>query len=826
MKSRTAINRQFWPSSYNDVKAVANPIHPLNAAYRQTSSVLGDGVRHGLPHGIVNGDYWAEFNGEGLLLFAKVAPFIDEIRRDPSLMAFTNAQWLASEARNRTAAVRHDAEARRRGCCRTIAGFRRGRGCGVENIPGTWHVRSPSRPPPLPGRRQRRFPPISRLTSCASCTARCCCRGSSRRRCSCCCGRAGCRSGSPASGRRRSRSAWRPRSQTDDWILPHAPQPGRLHGAAGSTCGRLFRQLFGKDGGFTRGPRPHLPLRHCSSKRIVGMISHLGAMLPVADGLALAAQLRGEKRVAAAFTGDGATSEGDFHEALNLAAVWKLPVLFVIENNQYGLSTPVSEQYACRDLADRGVGLRHARRTSWTATTCWPCSRGARARPSARAPRRRADAARVQDLPHARPRGGLGHRLRAEAAVRGVGGEGPGRAASSSACSTTGVLTADDARRDARRSSRRESTRSWTRPSRRPIRSRRPSASWPTSTRRAGAAPQQPAPRRRGGAGAALRRRDQRWPARGHARATRRSCCSGQDIAEYGGVFKVTEGFVAGVRQGARAQHADHRVGRDRRGAWAWRSTASGPMVEMQFGDFITCGFNQIVNNLAKTHYRWGAAVPVVLRVPDRRRHGRRAVPLAERRGVVHARRRAQGGGAGDAVRRQGPAAGRVRGRQPGALPRAQAAVPLGEGAGAGGLLHACRSAGRASRARAATPPSSPTASASRGRSRRRRALAARGPRGRGRRPALAAALGPRDGARVGAGRPAARWCCTRRRSPAASAARSPRPSASEAFEWLDAPVVRARRARHADPVQQGALEEIFSGAGRLLPALEALLAY
>src|SRR6185503_17636459 len=82
----------------------------------------------------------------------------------------------------------------------------------------------------------------------------------------------------------------------------------------------------------------------------------LGAMLPVADGLALAAQLRGSRQVAAAFIGDGATSEGDFHEAVNLAAVWRLPVLFVIENNQYGLSTPVAEQYACRELADKGLG--------------------------------------------------------------------------------------------------------------------------------------------------------------------------------------------------------------------------------------------------------------------------------------------------------------------------------------------------------------------------------------------------------------------------------------------------------------------------------------
>ena len=102
------------------------------------------------------------------------------------------------------------------------------------------------------------------------------------------------------------------------------------------------------------------------------MISHLGAMLPVADGLALAGRLRGDQRVVAVFTGDGGTSEGDFHEALNLAAVWKLPVIFVVENNGYGLSTPTSEQYACADLADRALGYGMAGRRRATATTCWP----------------------------------------------------------------------------------------------------------------------------------------------------------------------------------------------------------------------------------------------------------------------------------------------------------------------------------------------------------------------------------------------------------------------------------------------------------------------
>ena len=142
--------------------------------------------------------------------------------------------------------------------------------------------------------------------------------------------------------------------EPDDFILPMHRNLG-VFTTRGIDLPRLFRQLLGKDGGYTKG-RDRTFHFGAIEHRIVGMISHLGAMLPVADGLALAARLRGEPRVAAAFTGDGSTSEGDFHEAVNLAAVWKLPVLFVVENNQYGLSTPVSEQYACKDIADKAAG--------------------------------------------------------------------------------------------------------------------------------------------------------------------------------------------------------------------------------------------------------------------------------------------------------------------------------------------------------------------------------------------------------------------------------------------------------------------------------------
>jgi 2-oxoisovalerate dehydrogenase E1 component len=118
---------------------------------------------------------------------------------------------------------------------------------------------------------------------------------------------------------------------------------------------RLFSQWQGKANGFTKG-RDRSFHFGTQEYNIIGMISHLGPQLGIADGIALADKLQKNKKITAVFTGEGATSEGDFHEALNIAAVWKLPVIFVIENNGYGLSTPTNEQYVCENLADKGIG--------------------------------------------------------------------------------------------------------------------------------------------------------------------------------------------------------------------------------------------------------------------------------------------------------------------------------------------------------------------------------------------------------------------------------------------------------------------------------------
>jgi 2-oxoisovalerate dehydrogenase E1 component len=140
----------------------------------------------------------------------------------------------------------------------------------------------------------------------------------------------------------------------EEYILPMHRNLG-VFTTRGIPLYRLFSQWQGKANGFTKG-RDRSFHFGTQEYNIIGMISHLGPQLGVADGIAVANKLKKNNQVTAVFTGEGATSEGDFHEALNIAAVWDLPVLFIIENNGYGLSTPTNEQYRCENLADKGVG--------------------------------------------------------------------------------------------------------------------------------------------------------------------------------------------------------------------------------------------------------------------------------------------------------------------------------------------------------------------------------------------------------------------------------------------------------------------------------------
>ncbi len=398
--------------------------------------------------------------------------------------------------------------------------------------------------------------------------------------------------------------------EKDDWVLP-------LHRNLGVFTSRsvllpqLLRQLFGKQGGFTQGRDRTFHFGHLES-RIVGMISHLGAMLPVAVGLALAGQLRGEKRIAAVFSGDGGTSEGDFHEAVNLAAVWKLPVLFVIENNQYGLSTPTSEQYACQDLADRGVGYGIPGVIADGNDVI--------------------EVFEVVSLAARRARAGLGPTLLEFKTFRMRGHEEASGtdyvpqqlfeewkrkdpiARFESLLRDQGVLGEADAalvRAELKAEIDREADSALADPE--PVASAAKMlgdvcappllVSRPPTSEALAAAPEK---RYLDAISDGLREM---------MRADPRVVLVGQDIAEYGGAFKATLGFAEEF--GKRRVRNTPIVESAALGA-ALGLALDGflPMVEMQFGDFISCGFNQIVNNLAKNFFRWGARVPCVIRVP------------------------------------------------------------------------------------------------------------------------------------------------------------------------------------------------------------------
>lgn len=395
--------------------------------------------------------------------------------------------------------------------------------------------------------------------------------------------------------------------RNSDYILPLHRNLGVFTGR-GVPLQKLFAQWQGKRSGHTKG-RDRSFHFGAPEHRIIGMISHLGAMLGVADGIALGSVLDHTDEIALVYTGDGGASEGDFHEALNVASVWKLPVIVLVENNGYGLSTPSSEQFRHKRFVDKAPGygldgysmdgnnvLEVYAMTKSVAETVRKTRRPVLLEAMTFRMRGHEEASGTKYVPpslfeqwktkdplltyeaYLVESGALTHQqvqvLRSE-----------NKAMIEEAWERASAEPEIEARET-------EELRDvYARPSAELV----PPAKRPVSTKRFVDAISD-----------GLRQGMERDP---------KLVLMGQDIADYGGVFKVTEGFVRSfgkdrVRNTPLCESAI--VG----AALGLSIRGRASMVEMQFADFVTCGFNQIVNNLAKTHYRWAQPVHVTVRMP------------------------------------------------------------------------------------------------------------------------------------------------------------------------------------------------------------------
>ncbi len=395
--------------------------------------------------------------------------------------------------------------------------------------------------------------------------------------------------------------------EEDDHILPMMRNLG-VFTTRQVELKNLFCQLMGKEGGFTKGRDRTFHFGY-PDKNITGMISHLAAMLPVANGYGLAYQLKNTKRIALAFIGDGATSEGDFHEALNLAAVWKLPVIFMIENNGYGLSTPTSEQYACNNLVDRakGYGMRGIKID------------GNNIFEVIKEVKKSADFARK----------GKGPTLIEAVTFRMRGHE----EASGTKYVPKTLFEKWEKNDPILKLESHLSKNTWfTKAFKRKIEEELTNrinpaieaalkASMPESTELAEVqdvySPVDFKYIPRNGKLQTLRFVDAIKEAL-YQKMERdeKVLLLGQDIAEYGGVFKITEGFVEKFGK-TRVRNTPIIESGIIGAAMGLAFEGFKPVVEMQFADFVSCGYNQIVNNLAKNHYRWGQGVNVTIRMPS-----------------------------------------------------------------------------------------------------------------------------------------------------------------------------------------------------------------
>jgi 2-oxoisovalerate dehydrogenase E1 component len=397
----------------------------------------------------------------------------------------------------------------------------------------------------------------------------------------------------------------------DEWIMP-------LHRNLGVFTSRemplreLFKQWQGDVTGYSKARERSF---HFGSKQhfVCGMISHLGPQLALADGVALAYQQRGQQKVALAFTGDGGTSEGDFHEALNVAAVWNLPVIFIIENNGYGLSTPTNEQYKCDHLIDRakGYGIEGVRIDGNNILEVYNTIKGVRS----------------YCIEHQKPY--LiecdTFRMRGHEEASGIkyvptellelwAQKDPIRNYEDYLL-LKGILQQSEIATI--RASIKEKIESdlaqvmEMTPLHPSVENELGDVFAPIAEKNIPNLeslidPEVKTKRFIESISDALRAAMHRYP---------EMIIMGQDIAEYGGAFKLTEGFVnefgkQRIRNTPICESAI--VG----AALGLSLEGIKSVMEMQFADFVSVGFNQIVNNLAKIHYRWGQNADVVVRMP------------------------------------------------------------------------------------------------------------------------------------------------------------------------------------------------------------------
>ncbi len=436
--------------------------------------------------------------------------------------------------------------------------------------------------------------------------------------------------------------------QKDEWIMPLHRNLG-VFTTRNMPLHKLFKQWQGAQDGYSKGRERSF---HFGSKEhhICGMISHLGPQLAIADGVALAYKLKEQAKVSLAFTGDGGTSEGDFHEALNTAAVWDLPVIFIIENNGYGLSTPANEQYRCENLADRakGYGMESVVIDGNNILTVYDTIKGVRdycireqkpylvecttfrmrgheeASGTKYVPKELFDIWQLKD-----PIKNYEAWLMKEGIITQLQisdlqlqmKEKIEEELKTGFDSRPIVVKVEDELRDMYATLDLTPNPS---PKERGIAD---AGQQPLLTRDANnisAAPQREASAAGSlsfgeGRGEVLRKtrmidaiKEGLYQSMQHHPDL---ILMGQDIAEYGGAFKITEGFVqefgkSRVRNTPLCESAI--VG----AALGLSLEGFKSMMEMQFADFATVGFNQIINNLAKIHYRWGQNADVVIRMP------------------------------------------------------------------------------------------------------------------------------------------------------------------------------------------------------------------